>query len=74
MPKSYPPEFSRRVIELVGAGGSASAVARDLGVSDATIYRWIAREEVDLGERPGLRSGGASMRSPTPAVSSTTAR
>ena len=57
MPKSYAPEFRRRAIELVRAGGPASAVARDLGVSEATIYRWVAQEEVDLGERPGLRSG-----------------
>lgn len=57
MPKSYPPEFRRRVIELVRTGGSAATIARDLGVSEATIYRWIAQEEVDLGERPGLCSG-----------------
>jgi|ERR1041385_4047597 transposase-like protein len=57
MPKSYPPEFRRRVIELMRKGGSAAAIARDLGVSEATIYRWVAQEEVDLGERPGLRSG-----------------
>jgi transposase len=57
MPKSYPPEFSRRVIELVRTGGSAATIARGLGVSEATIYRWIAQEEVDFGERPGLRSG-----------------
>jgi len=57
MPKSYPPEFRRRVIELMRAGGSATEVARDLGISEATIYRWVAQDEVDLGERPGLRSG-----------------
>jgi len=56
MPKSYPSEFRRRVIELMRAGGSASAIARDLGLSEATVYRWVAQEEVDLGERPGLRS------------------
>ena len=32
-------------------------LAGDLGLSEATIYRWVAQEEVDLGERPGLRSG-----------------
>jgi transposase len=57
MPKSYPPEFRRRVIELVRAGSSASVIAGNLGVSEATIYRWVAQEEVELGERPGLRSG-----------------
>jgi len=56
MPKSYPPEFRRRVIELMRAGGSAGVIARDLGVAEATIYRWVAPEEVDQGERLGLRS------------------
>jgi putative transposase len=32
-------------------------VAGDLGVSEATVYRWIAQDEVDLGERSGVRSG-----------------
>jgi transposase-like protein len=57
MPKSYPPEFRRRVVELCRAGGPPSKVARDLAVSEATVYRWIAQDEVDLGKRPGTRSG-----------------
>ena len=57
MPKSYPPEFRRRAVELCRAGAAASEIARDLGVSEATMYRWVAQEEVDLGERPGTRSG-----------------
>jgi len=51
MPKSYAPEFRRRVIELCRAGSSARAVAGDLGLSEATVYRWVAQNEVDLGER-----------------------
>lgn len=57
MPKSYSPEFRRRAVELCRAGGAPSKIARDLGISEATIYRWIAQDEVDLGERPGVRSG-----------------
>ena len=38
MPKSYPPEFRRRAVELCRAGAAASKFARDLGVSEATIY------------------------------------
>jgi len=57
MPKSYAPEFRRRVIELYRAGQPARLIARDLGVAEATVHRWIAQEEVDLGERPGVRSG-----------------
>jgi transposase-like protein len=57
MPKSYAPEFRRRVIELCRSGGRPSEVAQDLGVAEAIVYRWVAQDEVDLGERPGVRSG-----------------
>jgi transposase len=57
MPKSYAPEFRRRVIELCRSGGRPCEVARDLGVAEATVYRWIVQDEVDLGERPGVRRG-----------------
>ncbi|MHB8241714.1 MAG: transposase [Solirubrobacteraceae bacterium] len=52
MPKSYPPEFRCRVVELSRAGAQPSKVAVDLGVSEATVYRWIAQDEVDAGDRP----------------------
>ena len=58
MPKSYSPEFRRRVIDLCWSGERRPReVAEELGVAEATIYRWIAQEEVNLGERPGVRSG-----------------
>jgi transposase-like protein len=57
MPRSYAPEFRRRVIELCRVGGRPSEIAEGAGVSEATVYRWIAQEEVDLGERSGVRSG-----------------
>jgi|SRR6267378_3623830 len=57
MPKSYPPEFRRRAVELCRAGRSAGKIAGGLGISEATIYRWIAQDEVDHGERPGTPSG-----------------
>ena len=58
MPKSYSPEFRRRVVGLCRSGGRRPrVVAEEFGVSEATVYRWIAQDEVDLGERPGVRSG-----------------
>ncbi len=57
MPKSYPLEFRRRVVDLCRTGRRPSEVAGDLGVSEATVYRWIAQDEVDLGMSPGVRSG-----------------
>ncbi len=52
----YPPEFRRRVLELLRAGRSVSEVAADLGVSTQTIYNWRRQEQIDSGLRPGVSS------------------
>ena len=56
VPRSCSPEFRRRVVELVRGGRSVSVVAAEIGVSEATVYRWRARDRVDRGERSGLSS------------------
>jgi transposase len=58
MLRSYSLEFRRRVVDLCGFGGRwPHEVAEEFGVSEAIVYRWIAQDEVDLGERSGVRSG-----------------
>ena len=54
--KGYPAEFRRRVVDLVEAGRKVADVARDLVVSDQTIYTWRRQEEIDRGLVPGLTS------------------
>lgn len=54
--KGYPPEFRRRVLDLVAAGRRVADVARDLGISDQTVYSWWHQERVDQGVEPGLTS------------------
>src|SRR6266511_3294956 len=56
MPRRYPPEFRRRVLDLIASGRKVADVARDLGVSGQTIYNWQKQDLIDRGERPGLRS------------------
>lgn len=56
MPKRYPPEFRRRVLELVRAGRPVTEVAADLGVSTQAIYNWRRQAEIDAGLRPGVTS------------------
>jgi len=56
MPKRYPAEFRRRVLDLVAAGRPVAAVAEDLGVSAQTIYTWRRQDAIDRGEAPGLTS------------------
>jgi len=56
MPRGYPAEFRRRVLELVRAGRPVSEIALLLDVSDQTIYAWRKQDLVDRGELPGLAS------------------
>ena len=60
MSRSYAPEFRRRVVGLVGSGRLVSQVAAEVGVSEATVYRWRAQDRVDRGEQSGLSSGERS--------------
>jgi len=56
MPRRYPAEFRRKVLDLLRAGWSVAQVAADLGVSDQTIYTWREQELIDSGQKPGLSS------------------
>jgi transposase-like protein len=40
MPRRYPPEFRRTVLDLVGSCRRVAQIATDLDVSDQTIYNW----------------------------------
>ena len=52
--RGYPAEFRRRVIDLLTSGRKVVDVARDLGVSEQTIYGWRHQEQIDRGLEPGL--------------------
>ncbi|MBA2725301.1 MAG: transposase [Actinobacteria bacterium] len=58
MPKRYPSEFRRKVLDLLAAGRSAASIASDLGVSGQTIYNWRRQEWIDTGRAVGLTSSG----------------
>lgn len=63
MPKRYPEEFRRKVLDLVAAGRPIAQIAADLGISDQTIYGWRKQELIDTGQRPGLnRTEQAELR------------
>lgn len=57
MPAAKPAEFRRRAVELARQGDKPVAqIARDLGVSESGLRRWMAQAEVDEGKREGLSS------------------
>ena len=52
--RGYLPEFRRKVLDLVEAGRSVADVARDLGISEQTVYSWRRQDRIDRGLVPGL--------------------
>ena len=56
MPYRYPPEFRRRVLDLLADGRSVASLSKDLGVSDQTIYNWRRQDLIDRGVEPGSTS------------------
>lgn len=60
MPRSYPPEFRRKVLDLVASGRKVAEVAQILGISDQTIYVWRRQHLIDTGQLPGTTSANQS--------------
>ena len=54
--RGYPPEFRRKVLDLVEAGRPVAEVAQALGISDQSIYTWRRQDRIDRGLEPGLTS------------------
>ncbi len=52
--RGYPPEFRRKVLDLVESGRPVVDVARDLGISAQSIYVWRRQDRIDKGLEPGL--------------------
>ena len=55
--RGYPPEFRRKVLDLLVAGRSVVGVARDLETSPGSTY---TRRRIDRGLIPGLSSAEKS--------------
>jgi transposase len=55
MGKRYPKEFRDDVVRVARKGDtSIEQLAKDFGVSDASIYNWLKQADIDDGVRPGL--------------------
>jgi transposase len=54
MPKShppYPPEFRRRMVELVRAGRTPEALSKEFEPTAQSIHNWVAQADRDEGRR-----------------------
>jgi transposase len=50
-PRSYPPEFRRKIIDLARAARGLSELSREFTVSRQTIVNWVKQDDLDVGRR-----------------------
>jgi transposase len=64
MPKAFPKEFRDDVVAVARKGDAPVAqVAKDFGVSESCLHRWLQRADVEDGNRPGVTvSESAELR------------
>jgi transposase len=66
MPSPYPQEFREDVVAVARRrepGVKLSQVAKDFGVSDATLTNWLKQADIEEGRKPGqTRDDAAEVR------------
>ena len=55
MPKAFPLEFRRDVVAVARKGEAPlTQIAKDFGISEACLHRWLKLADVEDGIRPGV--------------------
>jgi transposase-like protein len=55
VPKPFPREFREDVVRVArSSDASVAQVARDFGISESCLHRWLALDDVEQGKRPGV--------------------
>ena len=54
MPRRYPPEIRRQVVELARSGTKVAQLVATFSISEATVYNWLRQEQIDRGEVSGM--------------------
>jgi transposase len=61
MPKAFPLEFRRDVVAVARRGDAPVAViAKDFGISESCLQRWLKIADVEDGVRPGTTQADAA--------------
>jgi transposase len=61
MPAPYPAEFRADVVRVARKREATYAqIAKDFGISEATLHSWIKKADVEDGVRPGMTSAEAA--------------
>jgi transposase len=57
MPKAFPLEFRRDVVAVARKGEAPlSQIAKDFGISESCLHRWLKLADIGDGVRPGVSS------------------
>jgi transposase len=57
MPKAFPIEFRRDVVAVARKGEAPlSQIAKDFGISESCLHRWLKLADIDDGLRSGVTS------------------
>ena len=55
MPKAFTPEFRRDVVAVARKGEAPiSQIAKDFGISESCLHRWLTLADIADGVRPGV--------------------
>lgn len=61
MARAYPEEFRRDVVAVARKReASLTQIAKDFGISEATLHNWMKRSDVEDGVRPGMTEADAA--------------
>ena len=64
MPKAFPVEFRNDVVAVARKGEAPlNQIAKDFGISESCLAKWLKRADVEDGNRPGVTvSESADLR------------
>jgi transposase len=64
VPKAFPIEFRRDVVAVARKGeASLAQIAKDFGISESCLHRWLKLADIEEGARPGVTaSESAELR------------
>ena len=61
MPKAFPPEFRDEVVSVARwREQPLRQTAKDFGVSESCLNRWLSLDEIETGDRPGVTQAEAA--------------
>jgi transposase len=61
MPKAFPEEFRRDVVAVARKReATLTQIAKDFGISEACLHRWLKQADVEDGVRPGVTTAEAA--------------